>query len=121
MISLNLVFVCVGGLGVTALMIVQPTPIYPFMMTPWSPLNIELVATTAFLSAISVGVHLLLARAYQLGPTITVAGLDYSYLVFAALWGGLLLGAVPGAMVLLGTLIICTAGIAMLWISSSRK
>lgn len=119
-ISLNLVFVGVGGLGVIALMIVQPPPTYPFMLTAWSPLNIELIATTGFLSAISVGVHLLLAKAYQLGPTITVASLDYSYLVFAALWGGLFLGAVPGLMVVFGTVIICAAGITMLWIPSNK-
>lgn len=82
---------------------------------------IELVATTGFLSAISVGVHLLLAKAYQLGPTITVASLDYSYLVFAVFWGGLFLGSAPGLMVILGTLIICAAGVAMLWISASKK
>nr|WP_272874402.1 DMT family transporter [Pseudaestuariivita rosea] len=119
-ISLNLVFVCVGGLGVIILEIAQPAPIYPFMMISWSPLTKELIAITGFLSAISVGVHLLLAKAYQLGPTITVASLDYSYLVFVALWGGLFLWSVPGPMVILGTMIIGAAGLAMLWISSSK-
>jgi drug/metabolite transporter (DMT)-like permease len=120
-ISLNVVFVCVGGFGVAVLMILKPDPTYPFMMTHWSPLNSGLIATTGFLSAISIGVHLLLARAYQLGPIVSVSSLDYAYLVFAVLWGGLFLGTVPGPMVILGTLIICGAGIAMLWVSPSER
>jgi len=120
-ISLNAAFMLVGWLAILTLAILHPDPTYPFLLTPWLPLTPESTEATALLAVISVGIHLLLAKAYQLGPTTTVAGLDYSYLVFAALWGVLFLGSVPSVSVIFGTCIICAAGLALLWISPRQR
>lgn len=112
-LSLNLVFVVVGGIGICILLIVQPDPSYPFLLSAWAALDLQNMATVAMLAAISIGIHVFLARAYQLGPTSVVAGLDFSYLGFAALWALILFGTVPNAPTVGGTLLIAAAG---LWV-----
>ncbi|MFC4734027.1 hypothetical protein [Salipiger abyssi] len=73
----------------------------------------------ALLAIISIAIHVLLARAYQLGPTVVVAGLDFSYLVFAALWAVVFFGTIPNLPVVTGT---CLIGGAGLWgVMSSRR
>lgn len=110
-LSLNLVFATVGGIGICALLIVKPDPSYPFLLTAWSTLDLTNLVTVAVLAAISIGIHVFLARAYQLGPTSVVAGLDFSYLGFAALWALILFGTVPNAPTVAGTLLIGSAGL----------
>ena len=110
-LSLNLVFVAVGGIGVCVLLIARPDPSYPFLLTAWSTLETKNLATVAALAVISIGIHVFLARAYQLGPTAVVAGLDFSYLVFAAFWALVLFGTVPNAPTVVGTFLIGLAGV----------
>lgn len=109
-LSLNLVFAAVGGVGIVVLLIVQPDPSYPFLLTAWAALDLKDLATIVLLAAISIGIHIFLARAYQLGPTAVVAGLDFSYLAFAALWSFALLGTVPSGSTIAGTLLIALGG-----------
>lgn len=110
-LSLNLVFAGVGGAGMLGLVLVDPPNDYPFLLSPWSPLNAGTIGTLAVLAAISIGIHVFLARAYQWGPTSVVAGLDYAYLVFAALWAFLILGTAPSLQTAAGTALIAAAGL----------
>ena len=116
-LSLNLVFAMVGAIGICALLVARPEPSYPFLLTAWSELDLGTVATVVALAGISVGIHAFLARAYQLGPTSVVAGLDFSYLGFAAFWALVLFGAIPNATTVAGTALI---GIAGLWCVRSQ-
>lgn len=113
-VSVNIVFVVIGGAGVAILTIFTPDPVYPFLMRTWIPLSRETFVSLSVLAAISIGIHLALARAYQAGPMTAVASLDYSYLLFAALWAFVFFGTVPDSMVVAGTGLIVAAGI---WIT----
>lgn len=118
--SLNIVFVAVGVIGIVILNVAQPDPGYPFLLLPWAPLTWTAFGATVLLSVISVGVHALLAHAYQRGPMATVASLDYSYLIFATVWSFFLLGSTPEIPVVLGMSIIGCAGVVMILISKKK-
>lgn len=110
-VSLNLVFVMVGGAGIFVTAAVNQPDMYPFLLTAWTGLSLQIMGSMCALAVISIGIHMLLARAYQLGPTPVVAGLDFSYLGFAAVWGLVIFGLFPDSMTLLGTTLIISAGL----------
>jgi drug/metabolite transporter (DMT)-like permease len=111
-LSLNIVFLLVGGAAICALQLLDPpASSYPFLLTAWTPLDTKGIAVICLLAVASIGIQVFLARAYQLGPTTVVAGLDFSYLAFAAVWALLLLGTVPGGPTVTGTVMIGAAGL----------
>lgn len=117
--SLNVVFTGVGLAGSIAAALIARPESYPFLLTAWAPLNGENGPVVALLALISIAIHVLLARAYQLGPTALVAGLDFSYLVFAALWAIVFFATIPSIPVIAGT---CLIGGAGLWgVMSMRR
>lgn len=109
--SLNLVFAMVGLAGIIFTAMLGQAEAYPFLLTSWTALDNKTILVVGLLALISIAIHVLLARAYQLGPTATVAGLDFSYLLFAALWAMLLFGTMPGFPVLIGSVLIAGAGL----------
>lgn len=119
LLSLNIMFIVVGGLGTALCFALDSAESYPFLLTPWQPLEAGNIGTTLFLGLISLAIHYLLARAYQLGPTTVVAGLDFSYLAFASLWSFLLMSLTPEIHVLAGTAMIAGAGLITVLISDS--
>lgn len=110
-LSLNIVFAIAGGIGIAALLILDPPASYPFLLTAWSPLDEKNIAVVCVLATISIGIHIFLARAYQLGPTSVIAGLDFSYLGFAALWAFVVFSTVPDTPTVIGTILISAAGL----------
>ncbi|MBN9888994.1 DMT family transporter [Salipiger abyssi] len=118
--SLNLVFAAAGLTGMIASALVDMPERYPFLLTAWVPLGMDTAPAIVILALISIAIHVLLARAYQLGPTVVVAGLDFAYLGFAAIWAALFFGTVPSSPVVLGTCLIAAAGLYGL-ISGRRK
>ncbi|PMR78701.1 DMT family transporter [Billgrantia endophytica] len=110
-VSINIVFVALGGSGVAILAIVDPAPVYPFLTQAWIPLSKEIIGSLSALAVISVGIHLALAKAYKAGPMAVVASLDYSYLLFIALWVFVFFGSVPENMVIFGSILIAASGI----------
>ncbi len=61
-----------------------------------------------------IAVHYMLAQAYRHAPVYTVAPFEYTVLVWAALFGYLVWGEVPGAGVLAGALIVVGSGLFVL-------
>ncbi|PRX37389.1 EamA-like transporter family protein [Meinhardsimonia xiamenensis] len=108
------------GCGLLALL-APPVPEGPagFLLRAWGPTDAGLllrIAGLALGAVIGVG---LITRAYLLAETSLVAGLEYSMLVFAAFWGWLLWGQVPGLLEAAGmTLILCSG--ALLTLSARR-
>ncbi|WP_306151485.1 DMT family transporter [Roseovarius sp. MMSF_3281] len=109
--SLNIVFAAVGLAGMVASVLIARPGSYPFLLMAWAPLNPENGSVVTLLALISIAIHVLLARAYQLGPTALVAGLDFSYLVFAALWAIVFFATIPSIPVIAGTCLIGGAGL----------
>lgn len=109
--SLNIVFAVSGLAGIIVSAVVAHLDAYPFLLTAWAPLDAKNAPVVVLLAFVSIAIHVLLARAYQLGPTVVVAGLDFSYLVFAALWAVLFFGTIPSSPVVTGTCLIGGAGL----------
>ena len=63
------------------------------------------------LSALMLGIGLSLAAAYKIAAPAAIASFDYSYLIFATLFGMLLFAERPGASSLLGMAMIAGAGL----------
>lgn len=109
--ALNFVFAVVGLAGMALAAGLDRVETYPFLLTPWVTLDGRSAAGIVLLAAVSVAIHLLLARAYQLGPTALVAALDFSYLGFAAGWALVFFATVPSAPVVAGSALIGLAGV----------
>lgn len=109
------VFLLVGVVG----LLVFPPPqsagslatAWPYLLTGWHPLSWLVIIAVMACSAMNLVANICLARAYQSAESSWLAPYDYSYLVFAALWGYLIWGTVPDALTLLGMAIIALAGI----------
>lgn len=110
-LSLNIVYTIIGGSGMIVMLIVDQQQAYPFLTSVWSPLTLGAGGVVLALAAVSIGIHLLLARAYQRGPTSVVAAHDYSYLIFVPVWAFVLVAEVPGWSTIAGTVLIGVAGI----------
>ena len=62
-------------------------------------------------SVMSLTANICLARAYQTAESSWLAPYDYSYLVFAAIWGYVIWDTVPDALMAVGMVLIAAAGI----------
>ena len=114
-IALNLCFIACG-LAMTGLLLLANLPPaaaqrYPFLLGAWVPMGAWEWGVLGLLALLNVWIHLMLARAYQTGVAPVVASFDYSYLVFAVLWGYLLLAELPTLATLVGMAMIAAAGL----------
>ena len=69
------------------------------------------IAMIAVMAGLTCGITVLLALAYQVGRTVVIATLEYSYLVFAGLIGFFFLDEVLGIFSILGMAILVGSGI----------
>jgi drug/metabolite transporter (DMT)-like permease len=112
---MNICFVAVGALALLLLRWWNPTAdsvaLNPFLFGAWTPMWLDEWRTMGILAvAILVG-SVGAAIAYQKGPASLVSIFDFSYVGFAVLWGYFLFAEVPANLVMLGILMIVTAGI----------
>jgi drug/metabolite transporter (DMT)-like permease len=84
---------------------------WSYLMTGWHPLSFMLFAAIAACALLNLTASILLARSYQTAESSWLAPFDYSYLVFAALWGYALWGTIPDPLTLIGMALIAAAGI----------
>ena len=114
-LCLNVSFVVVG-LAVTVLTMLIDTPgdAEPgtsFLLGQWTAmgraewLSMCLLATAVIIGSVGAAI------AYQAGPPAIVATFDFTYVAFAAAWGLLFFGEVPGTIKLAGMAMVVAAGI----------
>ncbi|WP_237763595.1 DMT family transporter [Falsirhodobacter sp. alg1] len=111
-LNLNLCLCILSGLGMIGLGILRPEGATGFVMAVWpvlEPADWLLVACLGGLLAI---ISVAVAMAYRLAPTPVVGMFDTAYLAFAALWGGVLFGAVPAYHEVAGMAVIA-AGVVL--------
>lgn len=72
------------------------------------------------LAALMVGIGLSLAAAYKIAQPAVIASFDYSYLIFATLFGMLLFAETPEISTLLGMVMIASAGLISYWFNGAR-
>jgi drug/metabolite transporter (DMT)-like permease len=88
---------------------------YPFLLTsdaPWVLPVVVVIVSCALLNTIG---NLCLSKAYQSADSSFLAPIDYSYLLFATIWGILLFGDFPTLPTALGLSLIAGAGIFVAW------
>ena len=118
-LALNFCFILCGGAMTAALALAglpgETVSINPFLLGDWVPVAWGEWAVLFGLALANVIIHLALAKAYQSAPPQKIATFDYSYLVFAALWGFLLFREIPDLPTLLGMVLIAGAGLLLVW------
>ena len=113
-LSLNLILMILSGLLVLGLNFASPPAAWvehsPFMLRPWAPMAGQDWAAIVVMAVLVCGITVLLALAYQVGRTVLVATLEYSYLIYAGVIGFVFLGEVLDGFSLLGMAILVIAG-----------
>ena len=114
-LSLNLILMILSGLLALGLNFAPPPAAWvehsPFMLRPWAPMAGQDWAAIVVMAVLVCGITVLLALAYQVGRTVLVATLEYSYLIYAGVIGFVFLGEVLDGFSLLGMAILVTAGV----------
>ncbi len=114
-LGVAIAFMTVGCIG----LVVLPSPqdagalsaAWPYLLTGWHDLEIIMVLAVVFCSTMNLTANICLARAYQTAESSWLAPYDYSYLVFAAMWGYVIWGTVPDVLSAAGMILIAAAGI----------
>jgi drug/metabolite transporter (DMT)-like permease len=111
---LNLAFIGVAAVAILIIQVWQPTPssiaAYPFLLGDWLPMWIEEWRTMAILAIAITAGSVGAAIAYQVGPSSVIATFDFSYVVYAVVWGILLFNEIPDSITIIGILLIVGGG-----------
>lgn len=86
---------------------------YPFLTGDWTWTMGRTGWIIGVLAVLMVGISIGLAKAYQAPRPHVIATFDYTFLVFAAFWGFVFFGEVPGGWTMTGIAMIVGAG---LWV-----
>jgi len=81
-----------------------------FLVRVWAPMTAGEWRLIAMLAILMVGIGLGLAAAYQKAAPSIAAAFDYSYLIFATLFGFVLFAETPGLPTVTGMVLIASAG-----------
>lgn len=84
---------------------------WPYLLTGWHQVEVITVLAIALCAVMNLAANVSLARAYQTAESSWLAPYDYSYLVFATVWGYLIWGTVPDILSVMGMMLIAAAGI----------
>jgi len=104
--------ICGGAASLSIGMLGAGTlPDYPFLFGGWRPVGGREFIVLCVLAFLIVAVSIGLARAYQSPKPHVIATFDYTYLIFAAFWGYMFFGEVPGSGTLIGMALISFAGL----------
>ena len=113
--SLNIALLAAGALASFGVLAWQPVPsqieVLPFLFSAWVTLELTDLALIATLAVLTVGIGIGLAAAYQLAPPAIIATFDYSYLIFATIFGFVLFSEVPDWPTVAGMVLIAGAGL----------
>ena len=112
-------FIISGGTGSLLLTVFAPDPVIqnamPFVAVGWPVLTITVLLFAAISSVLNLSGNIFLNRAYQTAESSRLAPLDFSYLLFAIVWGKVLFGTWPSLFTVIGMSLIASAGIVTGW------
>lgn len=87
----------------------------PYIAIGWPHLTWLVAGFAILASVLNLTGNICLTRAYQTGDVSLLAPLDYSYLIFAAVWGRIIFDQWPTANTVTGMLLIICAGVTIVW------
>ena len=101
----SLMTACAGAFGT----VLENRPAGAPMLSPHNPYGVALLLAIGVSAAVA---QVAMTRAYRVGKVLVVANLQYTGIIFSALWGMLLWHDALGWQVLLGMAVILASGIA---------
>ena len=93
----------------------------PFVAIGWPAIGMSVIGFAALCSVLNLFGNLGLTRAYQTADSSWLAPLDFSYLLFAAIWGKVIFDSWPTANGWLGMILITSAGMITAWREHRQK
>ncbi len=87
----------------------------PFIAIGWPQLTLTVFGFAVFASVLNLTGNVCLSRAYQTADASRLAPLDFSYLIFTAVWSRILFDHWPTAQALGGMALIAAAGVVTVW------
>ena len=111
---------CVSGICGALLFTFLPLPMdikvsMPFISIGWPELTAGVLFLAFVCSILNVSGNLCLSRAYQTAESSRLAPLDFSYLLFAVIWGQILFNSWPDSKTTIGMVMIASAGMLTVW------
>lgn len=113
-LALNIVLLAAGALMVASGQAIGIADRWSFLVGAWMPMDARAWQTIGTLAVLMVGIGLALAAAYQSAPPAVIASFDYSYLIFATLFGLFLFDETPDIQTIVGMVLIAGAGLSVL-------
>lgn len=117
-LSLNVVLLLAG---IVASVLFAALPRLPgvagpgaFLTGGWAPLDLPDLGVIMLLAVLMLGIGIGLAAAYQAASPVIIAPFDFSYLIFATVFGIVLFSDVPDVGTLLGMAMIAGGGLLSL-------
>lgn len=87
----------------------------PFVAVGWPELTLIVAGFALLSSVLNLTGNLCISRAYQIADASWLAPMDYSYLVFAAIWSRIIFDHWPSEQALIGMAMIGIAGGVTAW------
>jgi drug/metabolite transporter (DMT)-like permease len=87
----------------------------PFVAIGWPELTFLVAGFALFASVLNLTGNICLSRAYQTADASWLAPMDFSYLIFAALWSRVIFDQWPTTQAVIGMSLIGSAGIITAW------
>ena len=87
----------------------------PFIAIGWPELTFIVAGFALFASVLNLTGNICLSRAYQTADASWLAPMDFSYLIFAALWSRAIFDQWPSTQALIGMALIGAAGVITAW------
>ncbi len=84
----------------------------PVAVWLWQPLHLRQTMLLIALGLCFAATQWLIIEAYRFGSATQLSPFNYTVVIFSGLLGWLVFGTVPGLSAILGTLLICSGGIA---------
>lgn len=121
----GMIFLISGIIGTLVLTVFplssEASQAMPFIAIGWPALTLPIVAFAVVASLLNLTGNICMTRAYQTADVSLLAPLDFSYLIFATIWGKLLFNQWPTGLPLFGMALIVTAGVTIAWREQASK
>ncbi len=110
------------GSGICGIVLLSAFPLsadiraaVPFVAIGWPELTVTVLAFALFASVLNLTGNICLSRAYQTADASWLAPMDFSYLIFAALWSRVIFEQWPTPQAIVGMALIGIAGAITAW------
>ncbi len=115
----GIIYVATGLAGTILLSLFPPAleirESMPFVAIGWPELTLLVAGFALLASVLNLSGNICLSKAYQTADSSWLAPLDFSYLLFAAIWSRILFDQWPTSQAVIGMVLIATAGAVTAW------